>query len=281
MAFGKKTENKSGGKRGKLPTKRSINLALTDEKPVNLKIGIPALILILLAAFAFGKFAVADRLVAVSRAEGQVSALQSELNMAYDKLNSFGELTELYAHYTYSGMTQDEVSRADRGSAIALIRRLGSRGVILLCDSDGGGHLIRSHLRGMLGGIAVYDLYTPAIRGKERRKAQASRAGILGVEGVPNDILEGIFRAFLAEHPEFDADADTSPDRPPREPVTSALLYDLGLNGQPDSAARRSRAAEALGLPPGMSAKAFREAADLIADGETLRQLVREAEDSE
>lgn len=124
MAFGKKAENKSGGKRGKLPTKRSINLAMSDEKPVNLKIGIPAIILILLAAFAFGKFAVADRLVAVSRAEAQVSALQSELNAAYDKLNSFGELTEIYAHYTYSGMTQDEISRADRGSAIAMIRRL-------------------------------------------------------------------------------------------------------------------------------------------------------------
>ena len=124
MAFGKKAENKSGGKRGKLPTKRSINLAMSDEKPVNLKIGIPAMILILLAAFAFGKFAVADRLVAVSRAEAQVSALQSELNAAYDKLNSFGELTEIYAHYTYSGMTQDEISRADRGSAIAMIRRL-------------------------------------------------------------------------------------------------------------------------------------------------------------
>ena len=124
MAFGKKAENKSGGKRSKLPTKRSINLAMSDEKPVNLKIGIPAMILILLAAFAFGKFAVADRLVAVSRAEAQVSALQSELNAAYDKLNSFGELTEIYAHYTYSGMTQDEISRADRGSAIAMIRRL-------------------------------------------------------------------------------------------------------------------------------------------------------------
>ncbi len=123
MAFGKK-ENKAGGKRGKLPVKRSINLAMTDEKPVNLKIGIPAILLILVAAFVFGKFAVADRLVAVSRAEGQVSALQSELNMAYDKLNSFGELTEIYAHYTYSGMNQDEISRADRGSAIALIRRL-------------------------------------------------------------------------------------------------------------------------------------------------------------
>ena len=124
MAFGKKSEKKAGGKRGKLPVKRSINLAMTDEKPVNLKVGIPAFILILVAAFAFGKFAVADRLVAVSRAEGQVSALQSELNMAYDKLNSFGELTEIYAHYTYSGMTQEEISRADRASAIALIRRV-------------------------------------------------------------------------------------------------------------------------------------------------------------
>ena len=123
MAFGKK-ENKSGGKRGKLPVKRSINLAMSDEKPVNLKIGIPAMILILVAAFAFGKFAVADRLMAVGRAEGQVGSLQRDLNAAYDKLNSFGELTEIYAHYTYSGMTQEEISRSDRTSAIAMIRRL-------------------------------------------------------------------------------------------------------------------------------------------------------------
>ena len=107
MAFGKKSENKAGGKRGKLPVKRSINLAMTDEKPVNFKIGIPALILII-----------------VSRAEARVSTLQSELNAAYDKLNSFGELTEIYAHYTYSGMTQEEISRADRSSAVAMIRRL-------------------------------------------------------------------------------------------------------------------------------------------------------------
>ena len=123
MAFGKK-ENKAGGKRGKLPVKRSINLAMSDEKPVNLKIGIPAMILILVAAFAFGKFAVADRLMAVGQAEGQVGSLQRDLNAAYDKLNSFGELTEIYAHYTYSGMTQEEISRSDRTSAIAMIRRL-------------------------------------------------------------------------------------------------------------------------------------------------------------
>ena len=89
MAFGKKSEKKAGGKRGKLPVKRSINLAMTDEKPVNLKVGIPAFILILVAAFAFGKFAVADRLLEVSRAEAEVAALRSELNAAYDRLNSF------------------------------------------------------------------------------------------------------------------------------------------------------------------------------------------------
>ena len=127
MAFGRKSDSDTGGKgikRSSLPVKRSINLAMTNEKPVNFKIGIPAIILIVVAAFAFSKFAVADRLVAVSRAEAQVSALQSELNTAYDRLNSFGELTEIYAHYTYSGMTQAEVTRADRVSAIEMIRRL-------------------------------------------------------------------------------------------------------------------------------------------------------------
>ena len=97
LTLGKKSD-KSGGKgvkRSSLPTKRSINLAVTEEKSINFKIGIPAIILILAVAFAIGKFAVADRLAAVSKAEARVSALQSELNAAYDKLNSFGELTEI------------------------------------------------------------------------------------------------------------------------------------------------------------------------------------------
>lgn len=158
----------------------------------------------------------------------------------------------------------------------ALIRRLGARGVILLSDSDGGGRLIRSHLRGMLGGIPVYDLYTPAIRGKEPRKAAPSKAGILGVEGVPNEILAGIFEAFLRAHPEFSGEGSPGAPGAPgrvREPVTAQLLYELGLNGGPGSAARREKIAEAMGLPGGMSAKAFREAAEMISDGEGLRAL--------
>ena len=55
----------------------------------------------------------------------------------------------------------------------ALIRRLGANGVVILSDSDGGGRVIRSHLRGMLGGIPVYDLYTP--RSRERNAAKPLR----------------------------------------------------------------------------------------------------------
>ena len=157
----------------------------------------------------------------------------------------------------------------------ALIRRLGQNGLILLCDSDGGGRLIRSHLRGMLGGIAVYDLYTPAIRGKEPRKSAPSKAGILGVEGVPNEVLAGIFEKFAEAHPEL-AVSDADARKPGKTPVTKALLYELGLNGGPNAAEKRAAAAEKLGLPRDMTVNAFCEAVNMIADGAELIRIVND-----
>jgi hypothetical protein len=104
--------------------KRVINLAEVDKKTIDLRIAIPAILLILAAAFAFSKFAVADRLIAVSRAECEVAAVQRELDDAYRRLDSFGELTELYAHYTYSGMTDEEVHRTDRAEILNLLRKV-------------------------------------------------------------------------------------------------------------------------------------------------------------
>ncbi len=165
----------------------------------------------------------------------------------------------------------------------ALIRRLGERGVVLLSDSDGGGRLIRSRLRGLLDGIPVYDLYTPVLHGKEPRKKAPSKAGILGVEGVPDGILREIFAKFALAHPECAgtdqsssaADGDGSPKE--KTPVTKTLLYELGLNGRPDASAKRAAAAEKLGLPPDMTVNAFCAAADMISDGDELRKIVEEA----
>ena len=109
---------------GHLPTKRSINLAGVTEKKINLKVAIPAIILIVILAALFSKFMVADKLSAVSRANGEVASLRAQLEEGYDKLNKYGSLDEKYAHYTYSGMTEEELSRADRAEVMDMIRRI-------------------------------------------------------------------------------------------------------------------------------------------------------------
>ena len=123
-AAGTSVRTSAKHRRGQLPVKRTINLADLGRKPLNLKIAIPAILLILAAAFLFGKYAVADRLLAVSRAEGEVAAMKGRLDEGYRRLDSFGELTDLYAHYTFSGMTDEEVHRTDRAEVMKLLRNV-------------------------------------------------------------------------------------------------------------------------------------------------------------
>lgn len=110
--------------RVKIPLKRSINLAGAGEKPINMKIGVPAIILILIAACAIGKFGVADRLAALNKAQGVVRTLQSQLTECYSKLDQYSDLEEKYAHYTFTGMTEEELSRVDRSETVKMIERV-------------------------------------------------------------------------------------------------------------------------------------------------------------
>lgn len=148
----------------------------------------------------------------------------------------------------------------------ALIRRLGERGIIILSDSDGGGRVIRSHLKGMLGGTVIYDLYIPRIKGKEARKASPSKEGYLGVEGIDADILREIFEKFALAHPEL-CGGESAGTEDSYEAVTPAELYELGLTGGEDSQARRDSVCVRAGLPAGMTAKGFREAVGLLRLG--------------
>lgn len=118
-------KKKKGGalrRRGQIPSKRTINLAAIGEKPMRVGLAIPGIILILIAAVAFSKFLVIDRLNEVVAAQRVVYELQAQLDAGYEELSGFDDLSNLYAHYTYSGFTNEELNRTDRVDVLRLIR---------------------------------------------------------------------------------------------------------------------------------------------------------------
>ncbi|MBQ6326307.1 MAG: hypothetical protein IJI26_09610 [Clostridia bacterium] len=107
--------------KGKLPTKRSINLVLVDENKINPLTAILGILLIVVLAGVFSKFLVIDRLDAMSRAQGRVTQLQNDLDSAMDALDNIGDIGETYAHYTLEGMTATELNQVDRVLVLALV----------------------------------------------------------------------------------------------------------------------------------------------------------------
>ena len=72
-------------------------------------------------------------------------------------------------------------------------------GLILLTDSDAAGFRIRTYITNLVGEKNVVQAYVPAIHGKEKRKEQPGKEGLLGVEGVDDAlILQGLHTALAA-----------------------------------------------------------------------------------
>ena len=117
----KKTPAAGKKLRGRMPTKRTINLVLTDEKKIRWSTAVLAIILILLLAVLFSKYLVIDRLNSVYQAQARVDALQDQLDDARALLEEYGDIGNTYAHYTYDGMTAQELGRVDRTAVLKLI----------------------------------------------------------------------------------------------------------------------------------------------------------------
>ena len=121
-ASGKKA--KSALRRSQLPSKRSINLAVAGEKKKHMGLALPGILLIVIVAALLSKFFVIDRLAEVAEAQARVAVLQNRLDADYRELADYNDIAELYAHYTYSGMTAEELQRTDRAEILALLRRV-------------------------------------------------------------------------------------------------------------------------------------------------------------
>lgn len=154
---------------------------------------------------------------------------------------------------------------------LAFLRRLAEKqGLIVLTDSDGAGFVLRNYLKGALPKDRVKQAYIPDIHGKERRKRAPGKEGKLGVEGMtPAVLLETLRRAGATFTDESAA--------PPREPLTKADLFALGLTGGPDSAAKRRALLKRLDLPEHLNANGLLEAASLLYDRETFLAFASEA----
>ena len=138
---------------------------------------------------------------------------------------------------------------------LKLFRRLAeTRGLLILTDSDGAGFVIRRYLGGAIPKQYVKHAYIPDLFGKESRKAQPSKEGKLGVEGVPKQvILEALIRAGVT------LEEGSSAPEGPSKPITAADLYEDGITGRTDSKRRRGRLLKALDLPEHLSTGALLE----------------------
>ena len=146
----------------------------------------------------------------------------------------------------------------------ALFKKLAQKSrIIVLTDPDGAGRMIRGHLRGALPADRVINLYVPETAGKEKRKKEPSKAGLLGVEGTDADIL----RAILAPYADGGEPA-------PGAGLTKADLYSDGLSGKKGSAERRAALARALDLPAEMSANALLEAINTVCSADDYRRAL-------
>lgn len=149
----------------------------------------------------------------------------------------------------------------------AVIRAAAERdGIIVMTDSDSAGQMIRSYLKKICGenGKITYAVIPP-IKGREKRKKKSGREGLLGVEGMPPEVLRGALERCGVTA----AEAEKK-----RETVGKADFYAMGLSGGENSAVMRRGLAEHMGFPNNLSANAFLDLINAVYSKEEFEKEV-------
>ena len=105
------------------------------------------------------------------------------------------------------------------------------------------------------------DVYIPDLYGKEKRKDHPSKEGKLGVEGVPEEVLQ---KAFA------DAGIGAELVLQKKDPITKIDLFELGLSGRAESALRRKQLMKHLTLPEHLTTNALVTVLDALMSREEL-----------
>lgn len=130
-----------------------------------------------------------------------------------------------------------------------LIRTLAEeKGIIVMTDSDGAGQVIRNHIKNIAANGKIINVYVPQLKGKEKRKAVASKEGFLGVEGLSKEVLSEVLLKYGVIGEEISS---------PKKKITKTDFYELGLSGNQNSAQNRQAVISALNLPKNLSSSAL------------------------
>lgn len=174
----------------------------------------------------------------------------------YDKIKLSAVVTSPILVCNGFSVFNDERTRA-------LLKEMCKNGCIILTDSDKAGSFLRSRLKDIVRSDNIINLYTPVIKGVEKRKQKPSSEGILGVEGMEWKLLYDLLSPYTSETVK-------------KNKITKTDMYELGLSGKQASGALRNELAKKLSLPPDLTPNAFLDALNTLVDLEKLKELMNE-----
>lgn len=149
-----------------------------------------------------------------------------------------------------------------------LIRKIADkRGILILTDSDGAGFVIRNFLKGAVPPDKIKNAYIPQLKGKEKRKAEASKEGLLGVEGISDQIIIEAIRKSGATIIDGDSVFRSAE-------ITKSDLFELGLTGSDNSRQLREKLLKSLNMPTYLTTNAMLQALNCICSLEELKEIL-------
>lgn len=169
-----------------------------------------------------------------------------------------------------------------------LIRAVAKRrGILVMTDVDSAGFVIRNFLRGIVPQEQILHAYIPTIKGKEKRKQEASKEGILGVEGIDRDALIESIRNSGAHiinslplskgggsaHADSEGLQNCTSDSENLS-ITKTDFFDYGLSGCANSAQHREEVLTSLGLPTYLTTNAMISALNCLFTKDEFEQYL-------
>lgn len=155
----------------------------------------------------------------------------------------------------------------DKDKQLYLKKLAEKNGAVIITDSDSGGLVIRNFLKSIISDDKIKNVYIPEISGKEKRKKETSKEGLLGVEGLSLGLLSETFKRFgIIE----------SKDEIQNKKITQDDFFDDGLIGRENSAEKRKALCRLLSLPQNLSKNALLKALNDLVDYEEYKLKLKE-----